>query len=266
MAKKKTSRQRPAPAASGGRAGTGPRGLLERDSAIAVQNRNRRVFAVVAAVVLLGLVGAIVGYGWWRSDRAVPSPASTSRIGAASPATPQVVFAPVQIQPGQGIRIGSAEARNVIAVYLDFHCSHCLDFERQYGPTLTALADSGRASIEYWPLGFLSEGSKSASNAFACAAERDPRFARDLHDALFVNQQARWTDEQLLGLSRHLRPALPDGYESCVTTKPHLAWVSGIYQVAAQGPARQGTPTVTVNGQPFSLQHATPTSLKEQLV
>ncbi|MDO5286482.1 MAG: thioredoxin domain-containing protein [Actinomycetia bacterium] len=280
MAKKKSSNRsgsrRPATAEPARPRLSRAQQLAEREAAIAAQNRRRRALGIGAGLLLLALVATIAGYGWWRSNRAIPSAApsaagtaSSAAAGSASPSStqPAVGFAPVTIQPGQGVRIGSAEAPNVVAVYLDFHCGHCQTFESAYGPTLNRLTDSGRVAVEYWPLGFLSAGSKSASNAFACAAERDPGFGRELHDAVFRNQQAKWSDEQLLGLSRQLRPTLPEGYEACVTDKPHLAWVDGIFKAATNGgPVTEGTPTVTVNGQPFDLTTGTPTALVERLV
>lgn len=228
-------------------------------AAAAAESARRRRLGLLAALVALALVAGVGAYGWWRANKAVPT--VTPEASTAAPVT----FAPVTIAPERGVRIGAADAPGTVTVYLDFHCPHCQVFEKQYGPTLNGLMDSGRIAVEYWPLGFLSPGSRSASNAFACAAERDPRFARSLHDAFFVSQQPQWTDDQILGLSRQLRPALPDGYEACVVSKPHLEWVTRIHEVAKAGPASQGTPTVYVNGTAFDLTKGTPDSLVEAL-
>ncbi len=260
---------------SGAPSGARARLIAEREARAAAERSKRRMIGALVAAVVLVLVIGIGVYGWWQSNKAPTAAAPTgagssvAASGAAGSAAPSggaasvapVAFAPVVIAADKGVRIGAADAPNVVSIYLDFHCSHCGEFEDQYGPTLRALNDSGRVTLDIWPLGFLSEGSKSASNAFACAAERDPRFARDLHDGFFANMPLKWSDDQILSLAKQIRPTLPDGFETCVTSKPHLDWVTNNFELARVGPAAKGTPTVYLNGQELALATLTPDTL-----
>ncbi len=236
--------------------------IAQREAEAAGARKRRRDTGIALLIVIAVMVGIASLYGWYSSTRKPEAPASTN---PSATDTTNLVFAPVTVTDGQGLTIGAPGASNVIAVYSDFACTHCAEFETTYGATLASLQTSGKAAIEYWPLGFGSAGSARASNAMACAAERDPQFAVSLYDAFFANMGYEWSNDQIMSLSSQVQQTLPDGYEACVTGGTHAAWVTGIYNLAKSGAASAGTPSMYVNGKAFDLTTGTAQSLEASL-
>jgi protein-disulfide isomerase len=232
--------------------------IAQREAEARAKRERRRTTAITLAVVVALLVGGAGLFGWYATHKqpvadAVPS---TSASASASASTGHV-YAPVTIADGTGLKIGYADAPNAVSIYSDFACLHCKEFEGAYGQTLDTLVQAGGIIIDYWPLGNLSEGSARASNAMACAAERDPAFGASMYNGLFGNYGLDWSNDQLVSLATQLKTTLPDGFEGCVTSGAHAAWVKSLYAVAKAGPAANGTPAVVVNGTPFDLTTGT---------
>lgn len=236
--------------------------IAQREAEAAAARKRRRDTGITFVIVVAVLIGIVSLYGWYSSTN---KPAATASASASASDTANLAFAPVTVADGKGLTIGVAGATNVISVYSDFACTHCAEFETTYGQTLVDALDSGQADIEYWPLGFGSAGSARASNAMACAAERDPKFAVNLYDAFFANIGTDWSNDDIISLSSQVQTTLPDGYEGCVTAGTHAAWVTGIYNLAKTGDASGGTPAVYVNGNAFDLTTGTAASLQAAL-
>jgi protein-disulfide isomerase len=232
--------------------------IAQREAEVAAARKRRRDTAISLVVILAVVIGIISLYGWYQSTNKPVAQASESTSAS-------LAFAAVTVTDGQGLMIGYAGASNVVTLYTDVACSHCAEFETTYGASLANLRDSGKIDVEYWPLGFISAGSARASNAMACAAERDPKFAVSLYDGFFANFATDWSNDQILSLSTQLSPTLPDGYETCVTSGTHAAWVTGIYNLAKSGASANGTPTVYVNGTAFDLTTGTVQTLEDSL-
>jgi len=235
--------------------------IAQREADAAAARKRRRDSGIALLIVVAVMVGVASLFGWYQATKKLDAAAATASASDTASGT----FAPVTVTDGQGLKIGYANAANVVTIYSDFACTHCSEFETTYGQTLGSLRDSGQVDIEYWPLGFGSAGSARASNAMACAAERDPKLAVSLYDGFFANTGYDWSNDQIMSLSTQLQSALPDGYEACVTGGTHAAWVTGIYNLAKTGAASGGTPTVTVNGKPFDLTTGTVQSLEASL-
>ncbi len=241
-------------------AGAKDRLIAQREAEARAKREGRRTTAITLVVVVALLVGGAGLYGWWATHRPpvadpVPSAAASASAGRA--------YAAVTVTDGTGLKIGYADAPNTVTLYSDFACSHCQEFEAAYGPTLSTLIQAGGVAIDYWPLGVLSAGSARASNAMACAAERDAKFGENLYDGIFGNYGLDWSNDQLVSLASQVagNNTLPDGFETCVTSGAHSAWVKSIATVAMAGPAAKGAPVVLVNGAPFDLTTGTPDSL-----
>ena len=58
---------------------------------------------------------------------------------------------------------GTEEPKAVIAIYEDFQCPHCRDFEKTFGPTLNKISDSGAAAVDYYMVGILNKTNKGYS-------------------------------------------------------------------------------------------------------
>ena len=243
-------------------AGAKARLVAQREAEAAAARKRRRDTGVAFLIVVAVMVGIVSLYGWYSTTK---KPGASALASASASSSASLAFAPVTVTDSKGLTIGVAGAANVVSVYSDFACTHCAEFETTYGQTLVNLLDAGTIDIEYWPLGFGSAGSARASNAMACAAERDPQFAVNLYDAFFANMGTDWSNDQIMSLSSQVQSTLPNGYETCVTGGTHAAWVTGIYNVAKTGAAVGGTPAVYVNGQAFDLTTGTAASLQASL-
>ena len=243
-------------------AGAKARLIAQREAEAAAVRKRRRDTAISLVVILAVIIGIVSLVGWYQSTK---KPVAQAVDSASASTSASLAFAAVTVNDGQGLKLGVAGAPNVVTLYTDIACTHCAEFETTYGAALASLRDSGKIDIEYWPLGFISAGSARASNAMACAAERDPKFAVNLYDGFFANFATDWSNDQILSLSTQLSPTLPDGYETCVTSGTHAAWVTGIYNLAKAGASSNGTPTVYVNGSAFDLTTGTAQTLEDSL-
>jgi protein-disulfide isomerase len=221
----------------------------QQAAAAAKRRRERRMGIVAALVVLVLLVGGGIGFQAWRTRRA-PEAAPTS--GATS-------LAPAAITDGKPIVLGQGDAPVKLALYEDFHCPHCVDFEEAYGPVLAAARESGKATIELFPMSFIDAGSVSAANAMACAAEAG--FGPSYYDGLFANANLRWSDDQLIALANQIAPGDTERFSSCVTSRAHAGWVTSI-NAAADTNGVTSTPTLFLDGARLDLANLTPEALQ----
>ena len=115
---------------------------------------NGFAIGVTAAVVavLIALVGVVV---WLNNKATDPGAVPKSAI--------------INSETG-AVTIGSGKDK--VAVFLDFQCPICKDFETQYGGTLQKLANEGKVTLEYHPIAILdrfSQGTNYSSRAAAAA-------------------------------------------------------------------------------------------------
>lgn len=226
----------------------------EQEELLASRLRERRVFAIVAAALVVVFLGAGIAFQSWRTSRApsaVPAAASDS-----------AGFAPVTLTSGKPILLGRANAPLVIALYEDFHCGHCADFEEEFGPTLAAAQQTGTVAVELYPMAFIDDGSRAASNAMACAAEAG--FGQGYYRALFANASLRWSSEQLTTLAEQVTGGAPASFDTCVTTAAHADWVQSINTAADANGVTQ-TPTMFVDNQRVDIATVTPASLNTMI-
>jgi protein-disulfide isomerase len=223
----------------------------EQARAAAKRQRERRIGLIAALVVLVLLVGGGIGFQAWRTRRAPDARTS----GAAT-------LTPVAVTDGKPIVLGRSDAPVKVALYEDFHCPHCADFEEAYGPVLSAARESGRATIELYPMSFIDAGSASAANAMACAAEAG--FGPSYYDGLFANATLRWSDEQLIALANQMAPGQTQPFSSCVTSRAHAGWVSSI-NATADTNGVSSTPTLFVDGARLNLANLTPEALQTKI-
>jgi protein-disulfide isomerase len=227
------------------------RARLAAEQAAARKRDQRILIAVVVGFVLL-VVAAGIGLQAWRTNRS-PSAVPSSSVSAS----------PVTLTGGQPIVLGSLEAPTTITLYEDFHCPHCADFEEQFGPVITQAQESGAARVELYPMAFIDEGSATASNAMACAAEAG--FGQAFYLGLFANHTLQWSDEQLIDLAAKASGAPPsEAFKTCVMNRAHADWVSSINATAEKNGVAQ-TPTMLINGKSVDIANLTPDALKAMI-
>ena len=101
---------------------TGPRKPTSRRCRMAGPDRQQRILIIAVVAFFVLVVGGGIGLQAWRTQRApsaVPSPAATT--------------APITVADGMPLVLGSADAPVKIALYEDFHCPHCAEFEEEFG-------------------------------------------------------------------------------------------------------------------------------------
>jgi protein-disulfide isomerase len=167
------------------------------------------------------------------------------------------------ITNGRPIPLGSADAPVTITLYEDFHCPHCADFEEEFGPTITQAQESREARVELYPMAFIDEGSITAANAMACAAEAG--FGQPYYLALFANHTLQWSDPQLIDLATKVVGSPPsEAFQTCVKRRAHADFVTSINAAADQNHVAQ-TPTMLINGKDVAIESLTPESLKTMI-
>lgn len=215
----------------------------QRDKA---REKQRRVLIVSAAVVgVLGLA-AVVGViaansgGKDSSDKAGPVVAPTGAIGGDKPAIPQ----------------GRPDAPSTLAVWEDFRCPACAQFENFFRDTVHELEASGAVKAEYHLATLIDgnmggSGSLRAANAAACAQDAG-KFTK-YHDVLYINQPQETDDayaknSRLIELAAKVPGLDTPTFRSCVEDGTHDAWVKKSND-AFKASEFTGTPSVLLNGE-----------------
>jgi protein-disulfide isomerase len=236
---------------------SGPKNMNARERArlaaeqAAARKRDQRILIAVIVGFVLVVVAGGIGFQAWRTTRS-PSAAPSTAV-SASPAT---------ISNGRPIVLGSSQAPATITLYEDFHCPHCAEFEEQFGPVIQQAQDSGAARVELYPMSFIDEGSVTAANAMACAAEAG--FGQAYYLGLFANHTLQWSDPQLIDLATKVGGSATEAFKTCVTRKAQADWVSSINATADQNGVTQ-TPTMLINGKPVDIANLTPDALKAMI-
>ena len=112
-------------------------------------------------------------------------------------------------------------------------------------------------------MAFIDEGSVTAANAMACAAEAG--FGQAYYLGLFANHTLQWSDPQLIDLATKVVGSPPtEAFQTCVKRRAHADWVTSINAAADRGGVSQ-TPTMLINGSEVQIESQTPESLKTMI-
>ena len=177
------------------------------------------------------------------------------------------------LQPDAAVRPSEPDPTGAVAnirVYLDYLCPFCGDFEAANNEQIAQWVDSGAATIEIHPVSILtskSAGTKyslRAANAAACVANYSPDDFFALSSALFVDQP----EESAPGRSNdEIKAVVKDSgvstalssINTCIDEGTFESWVQAATDRSLDGPianssikAITGTPTVLVNGKPYT--------------
>lgn len=154
-----------------------------------------------------------------------------------------------------------------IVTYIDYQCPICKQFEEANAAFLQEVVESGMATVEVHPLGFLDSQSlgnryaSRAANAAACVANFEPEDFFAVNNALFVNQPAEGTSGMKNSTLKEIVAsggADSDDVASCIDSETFRTWVSEATD-RTKGPVPNsdleritGTPTVLVDGQQYT--------------
>jgi protein-disulfide isomerase len=160
---------------------------------------------------------------------------------------------------------GSHDPKAVVSFYEDFLCPACGNFEREFGPTVSKLIDSGAIAADYYMVGLLSrpqndDYSSRAGNAAYCVADASIDAFRRFHTALYSkNLQPSETDTTFPDNARLIEDARVAGVvgqvPACIKDGKYTPMVDGLPLAAGI----HATPTIRINGQDY--QWSTPDAL-----
>ncbi len=157
---------------------------------------------------------------------------------------------------------GTDEPKAVLAIYEDFQCPHCRDFEKAFGPTIAKMIDSGAVAVDYYMLSILNRTnsgySSRAANAAYCVADEDKDAFKRFHSALFAQQPQEGTgggpdNAALIETAR--QAGVTGGVPDCINKGTYEKMTKGL----AAATKVTSTPTVRLNGQ--DINPATPDEL-----
>ena len=158
---------------------------------------------------------------------------------------------------------GSDEPKAVLAMYEDFQCPHCRDFEKAFGPTISKLIDSGEVAADYYMVSILNSRlndnySTRAANAAYCVADESKEAFTRFHSALFAMQPEEGAggapdNAKLIETARQAGAA--GSVPGCVNSGKYNKMVDGLAAAAKI----TATPTIKLNGEDIS--PATPDDL-----
>ncbi|MGW0734598.1 DsbA family protein [Streptomyces sp. NPDC002851] len=237
---------------------------VERERQKARERRRRTLIVAAAVVGVLGLA-AIAGV----------IAANTGGDGKKESAGPVVTPKGADGKDGPAITVGQADAKSTLAIWEDFRCPACAQFEKAYRQTIHELTDKGQLKVEYHlatliDKNFGGSGSLRAANAAACS--QDAGKFTPYHDVLFQNQPPEAEDafgenSRLIELAGKVEGLDTPEFKKCVEDGTHDSWVSKSNEAFEKGGFR-GTPTVHLNGKDiFGDQQnpLTPAKLKQMV-
>ncbi|MDT0344683.1 DsbA family protein [Streptomyces litchfieldiae] len=171
--------------------------------------------------------------------------------------------------------VGESDAPVTLAVYEDFRCPACGQFESSFRDTINELTDAGTLKVDYHLVTIIDgnmggNGSKFAANAALCA--RDAGKFREYHDVLFENQPAESDDAfadkaRLIDLAGDVEGLDTETFRTCVQEGSHDDWVEGS-NTGFLNSDYNATPTVLLNGEDIygdTSDPLTPERLRERV-
>ncbi|WP_298129258.1 thioredoxin domain-containing protein [Micropruina sp.] len=232
--------------------------LRRRQQQQAAADRRLRIIVRTAWIAGITAIAVILGVTIWTVANARSS-------GSAAPPVSGPVIVPPNGTDAGAVRFGQDGAPVTVTVYADFMCPFCGQFERANGEALQSAVAAGTVKLEVHPMAFLdaqSAGSKystRAANAFITVASSDPDAALRFNQLLFANQPAEGSsglsDDRLAALATQAG-ASADVVASFKEQR-FVPWVNQLTQQAFDSGVT-GTPTVKINGQPFTGDLYTP--------
>lgn len=215
---------------------------------LAAQEATRAKRAKTVRFLAFGVIGLLVA--------GLVTAVAMAVTGSGDPTPGAVAQAKGATKDGAVI-VGQVSAPVTVALYYDYMCPACGQFERANGTDLKKFLDDGTIKLELRPLVFLDRASQGTgystrtANALYTVAAEAPEFVWAFHASLYEHQPQEntpgLTDEQIA------QYATEAGVPADVVAKFAAGTYRGFAQkVGAAGIEKvQGTPTVYINGAKF---------------
>ncbi|HSN05856.1 MAG TPA: thioredoxin domain-containing protein [Candidatus Angelobacter sp.] len=227
-----------------------------RAAAEAEQRRRDRRIRLIGGTAIVVAVAVIIGFGYWGSKQNSPS----------TPGTVADAKVPTGVNAGDGsypwaVPYNKVSGKPTLAIWEDFQCPSCAEFEKAYGAAVVKLADDGKVNLVWRPTTFLDDrfaatspnpySSHKAAMAWGCAI--DAGKTKQFHSTVFANQPSTegqgYSDAQITQFAQTagITGAALTTFQSCVAAKTYDQWVSNSYQAFVDAGV-PGTPTAYLNG------------------
>jgi protein-disulfide isomerase len=150
---------------------------------------------------------------------------------------------------------GSDEPKAVLSLYEDFLCPACGNFEKNFGPTVNKLIDTGAVAADYYMVSILDKQgqgySSRASNAAYCVADASTDAFRRFHAALYAQQPEEGVgpfpdNSRLIEVAR--QAGVAGDVPKCINGDKYTEMAKGL----AKATNVSSTPTIRINGQDYS--------------
>lgn len=207
--------------------------------------RRRRVWIQLVIIGTSVIVVAAIVIGIFFATRSTPVAIPT---GSAEVTVGGVAGVPLEIG-GDSVRVGSVGAHVTVALYEDFSCPHCQDFEATAGPVIEELIASGDVVLEFHPLRVVTNYGNRAGSASACVAEGTPDQWMAVRSGLFAVHDATTDSWRGSDFRNYLAREITDeSVLSCVEDGRYEKWIDENTDSAAAAGVNS-TPTVFINGE-----------------
>lgn len=209
------------------------------DLKAADRKRNLAVQIGLTAVVVIFAVALVLYIVMTKEDKPGEGEARAIQIASSNVITKE----------------GTSEPKAVLSLYEDFLCPACGNFEKQFGPTINKLIDSGAVSADYHMVSILDRQgqgySTRAANAAYCVAEADKDAFRRFHAALYAQQPEEGVgpfpdNSRLIEVAR--QAGVTGDVPQCINDGRYEDMVKGLAKAANVN----STPTIRINGQDYS--------------
>jgi protein-disulfide isomerase len=210
------------------------------------QERRRRTLVVTVVGVLVLAIVLVIGY-LVQASRDTAGQAATPPSGAVG---------------GYAVPAGPSSAPVKVAVYEDFMCPFCGQFEAASRDALEKQVEAGKVQIQYHVVNFLdrsstTEYSTRAANALAVVLDTSgPEVAKKFHDLLYEHQpqegSAGLSDAQLVAYAVQAG-ATQSAVEPGIKDQTYKQWVDNVNDQASKSGVTS-TPTVRIDGKTVSFE------------
>lgn len=227
---------------------TKPKKNAKYDLKAADRRRNLAIQIGLTAVVVVFAVALVLYIVMSAKDKPASGDARAVRVASSNVINKE----------------GTNEPKVVLQLNEDPLCPACGAFEKQFGPTISRLIDSGAIAADYHLVAILDSSgngySSRAGSAAYCVADESVDAFRRFHTALFtpgiqpMEGSGNYPDDKrLIELAR--QAGVTGDVPNCISSGRYVDMVKGM----AQAVNLHSTPTVRINGEDY--QYSTPDAL-----
>ncbi len=208
---------------------------------------------VVATVVVVVAIVAVVGGVVFNS---IHQKNKVSQGGKALPAGVSAMGQGWQANQDAKLVAGAP----TVAVYEDFRCPICKEFEGAFGTSIQQAATAGKIKLVYHfktviDGNYGGDNSQQAANNALCVAAAGSQYFWKYHNLLYTNQPTEgdtFTDAQFTQFAKDagLSGATLDTFQQCADAGKYMNYVKSTEDASFKA-GIQGTPAIFVNHQPL---------------